>query len=64
MHDDDEAEEGRMTAGMHDDEAEEGRHEEDEDDDEVDESNIIEIDGVNYAPIVADEDDEDDEEAE
>ena len=58
MHDDDEAEEGRMTAGMHDDEAEEGRHEEDEDDDEVDESNIIEIDGVKYAPVVAEDEEE------
>jgi hypothetical protein len=73
---DDEAEEGRMTAGAHDDEeAEEGRHDKEEgmhdedmdDDDEAEEGRheegIIEIDGVKYAPIVAEKED-DDEDAE
>jgi hypothetical protein len=68
---DDDAEEGRLSAGahddeeaeegMHDDEAEEGRHEEDDEDDV--EEGIIEIDGVKYAPIVAEKED-DDEDAE
>ena len=68
---DDDAEEGRLSAGAHDDEeaeegahddeAEEGRHEEDDEDDV--EENIIEIDGVKYAPIVAEKED-DDEDAE
>ena len=38
-----------------DDEVEEGEH----DEDEVDESQVIEIDGVKYAPVVSEEDDED-----
>ena len=73
---DDDAEEGRLSAGAHDDEEaeegrhdkEEGRHEEDDEDDEAEEGRheegIIEIDGVKYAPIVAEKeyDDEDAEE--
>ena len=39
-----------------DEEMEEGEHE----DDDMDESKIIEIDGVKYAPVVAEEEDEDD----
>ena len=70
-HDDEEAEEGmhddEAEEGMHDedmdddDEAEEGRHEEDDEDDV--EEGIIEVDGVKYAPIVAEKED-DDEDAE
>ena len=57
----DEAEEGRgmdHEEGMHDDEAEEAMHGDDDEDDEVDESNIIEIDGVKYAPVVAEEEED------
>ena len=54
--DEDEAEEGRHDAeeGMHDDEedAEEGMHED----------NIIEIDGVKYAPVMSEEEDDEKEE--
>jgi len=63
MHD-----EGEHEEGMHDDEAEEGRHDKEEgmhdDDDDAEEGmhedNIIEIDGVKYAPIVAEKEDDDD----
>ena len=41
--------------GMHDD----PRREDDDDEEEVDESEIVEIDGVKYAPIVSEEDEDD-----
>ena len=42
--------------GMHGDDSQ--RREDDDDEEEVDESEIVEIDGVKYAPIVSEEDDE------
>jgi len=45
--------------GMHDSDRKMGRE---DDDDEMDESEIVEIDGVKYAPIVSEEDEEEDEE--
>ena len=63
MHDeDDDMEERGAEEAMHDedeDDVEERAHEEDEDMDE----NVIEIDGVKYAPVVSEEDDEDKDEA-
>tara|TARA_A100001515_G_scaffold88409_1_gene70269 strand:+ start:541 stop:1701 length:1161 start_codon:yes stop_codon:yes gene_type:complete len=57
MHDEEEKEEG-----MHDEEEkEEGMH--DEDEDMKDESKVIEIDGVKYAPVVSEEDDDPEERA-
>ena len=50
---DDDDEEGK-DEGMHDD----PRREDDDDEEEVDESEIVEIDGVKYAPIVSEEDEE------
>ena len=52
-----EDEEGK-DEGMHDD----PRREDDDDEEEVDESEIVEIDGVKYAPIVSEEEHEDEEE--
>ena len=43
-------------------EVDEGEHEDEEDEDEVDESEIIEVDGVKYAPITEEEDEEGEEE--
>ncbi len=56
----DEAEEGRHDEGEHDDEAEEGMHDEGEhgDDDDVEEG-VVEINGVKYAPVVSEDEDED-----
>ena len=51
---DDDEEEGK-DEGMHDD----PRREDDDDEEEVDESEIVEIDGVKYAPIVSEEDEDD-----
>ena len=51
---DDDDEEGK-DEGMHDD----PRREDDDDEEEVDESEIVEIDGVKYAPIVSEEDEDD-----
>ena len=59
----DDDDEENPDEGMHDD----PRREDDDDEEEVDESEIVEIDGVKYAPIVSEEDDEegdDDEEEE
>ena len=44
--------------GMHDSDRKMGR-EDDDDEEEVDESEIVEIDGVKYAPIVSEEDEDD-----
>tara|TARA_B100000579_G_scaffold434052_1_gene454065 strand:- start:1994 stop:3115 length:1122 start_codon:yes stop_codon:yes gene_type:complete len=58
MHDDprreDDDDEGK-DEGMHD----KPRREDDDDEKEVDESEIVEIDGVKYAPIVSEEDEDD-----
>ena len=54
----DELDDDEPSEAMHDDEeddVDEGEHEEDE----VDESQVIEIDGVKYAPVVSEEEDED-----
>ena len=59
MHDDprreDDDDEENPDEGMHDD----PRREDDDDEEEVDESEIVEIDGVKYAPIVSEEDEDD-----
>ena len=49
--------------GMHDSDRKMGR-EDDDDEEEVDESEIIEVDGVKYAPIVSEEDEEGDDDEE
>ena len=54
---DDDDEEGK-DEGMHDSDRKMGR-EDDDDEEEVDESEIVEIDGVKYAPIVSEEDEDD-----
>ena len=51
---DDDDEEGK-DEGMHDD----PRREDDDDEEEVDESEIVEIDGVKYAPIVSEKEEDD-----
>ena len=62
MHDsprrEDDDDEEDPEEGMHD----SPRREDDDDEEEVDESEIVEIDGVKYAPIVSEEDQEEDEE--
>ncbi len=50
----DDDDEENPDEGMHDD----PRREDDDDEEEVDESEIVEIDGVKYAPIVSEEEDE------
>ena len=60
MHDNDEGEHEDEEEGMHDND--EGEHEDEEEG--MREEDIIEIDGVKYAPIVSEEDDEEDEDAE
>ena len=54
---DDDDEEGK-DEGMHGDD-DDPRREDDDDEEEVDESEIVEIDGVKYAPIVSEEDEDD-----
>ena len=51
----DDDDEENPDEGMHDD----PRREDDDDEEEVDESEIVEIDGVKYAPIVSEEDEDD-----
>ena len=74
MHDDEDEEEEETDEGMYgkprreDDDDEENpdegmhddpRREDDDDEEEVDESEIVEIDGVKYAPVVSEEDEDD-----
>jgi hypothetical protein len=56
----DDDDEENPDEGMHDD----PRREDDDDEEEVDESEIVEIDGVKYAPIVSEEDEEGDDDEE
>ena len=56
----DDDDEENPDEGVHDD----PRREDDDDEEEVDESEIVEIDGVKYAPIVSEEDEEGDDDEE
>ena len=65
-HEDDEdpSDEASAEEAMHDEEEDDVDEAEHEDEEEVDEENVIEIDGVKYAPIVAEEGDDDEDEVE
>jgi len=54
----DDDDEENPDEGMHDSDRKMGREDDDDEEEEVDESEIIEVDGVKYAPIVSEEEDE------